>query len=432
MREKPFTLLKKISYQAFQWFVLLWILYTESAIVDYFCRAERWQCDVSEHAFGRCLIAVFIFILTWGWFRPSKVSPAVSSQIIARELPWLPLLGNFASVFSTSVLLILIAFFCRYTFDNCLLPMAMIADNCGNYKLAENIFKFREVRMDRRVPFAAWRSSQIACEQYDMRLARNEAVGQVFGYESLEMANRLFYSASNLEHHTDWYSDRLCLWYTKALELYRRNNFANGEMRSLWGICLNSHKERNSECRASLFQAHKRLSYTGVCPPFWCLDLLSWDAGQHGLKEMAKDFAARSEQLSKFGKEQKSTKLVNEICYLLTLCIAISIPTGLFELWFRKLLLEWLYGKLEKRMTTCLERSDSLPVLSKMIDIDLCLGKLGSANQRSVALLKMVGYEVLCDSRDLKDKACRRFWFPHLSVARSFALICLFLFSMTY
>ncbi len=75
----------------------------------------------------------------------------------------------------------------------------MLSDRVDQYELAEQVFKYRLERVDRRVPFTAWKSSFSTLEDWDSRVKRNNAVANVFGSESLEMREPAFFTVPEID-----------------------------------------------------------------------------------------------------------------------------------------------------------------------------------------------------------------------------------------
>lgn len=428
-------MLKKLDAEIFGWFIVTWALYTETKIVDCIGREIRFGVNNEQRLFWS--IAIVIGILFFGsrliFFKLKNVEPESVIHLLDREILFGKFFRRLLQIFSTAIMCLWIIFCCRYAFDNCLLPVAIFLDHYGAYESAEQVFRYREDRIDRRVPFAAWKSYSSDLEDYETRIRRNQAVARVFGSNSLEMANRLYFCAVNLSSKTGDDSDAMIASYGKAFELYKSNNCANGQVACLREMTLAKFdRKQKKEC---IDYANEAVHLAPMCKQtkrYVGLGIIGYMAGQLGRNDIKVALETRETELSKTFSSNKIDEAVSAVYWSLLFGLAISFASGFGVPIFRRFMLLERYQFLQEKFNNSQEQEAKFDLLTRMMDIDLFLGNLKLAAYNCSNLFMLAGEDSsneLID--DLKQKPL---WTKALVMDQlaAFGIVLLFVYSLHF
>ncbi len=222
-------------------------------------------------------------------------------------------------------------------------------------------------------------------------------------------------------------SDGMLIWYNNALELYRKNQSYDGEVNTISDIVwVKDERHELFLCRPYFERIQEILP--NCTKKVWMLTSLSYYANKLGLKDLSKSMESRDAELSKSESRWEFPDLPLSFAFIFTLCICAECGTKLF----RRCMSLLKYRNLQERFNTVDTIELKLPILSQMIDIDLCLGNLKLADVNSLHMLKLVGY----DGLHILQLNCpqKTFWTNSviLEHTNSFAFIVLFLFSIYF
>ena len=302
--------------------------------------------------------------------------------------------------------------------------------------LARRQSKFLDIGrigIDRRVPFAAWKSYSSDLEDYETRIRRNQAVANVFGPNSLEMANRLYFCAENLSSKTGDDSDAMVASYGKAFDLYRKNNCANGQVACLREMTLaRFNRKQSKECIDYATEALRLAPKCRQTKRYVGLGIIGYMAGQLGRNDIKVALVTRETELSKTVSSNRIDEAVSTVVWTLLFGLAISYASGFGVPIFRRFMLIVRYQFLQERFNTSHDQEVKFKLLTRMIDIDLFLGNLKLASSNCSSLFVLAGEDssdVLID--DLKQK---QLWTKSLVIDQlaAFGIVLLFVYSLHF
>ncbi|MBA3858227.1 MAG: hypothetical protein C0507_15085 [Cyanobacteria bacterium PR.3.49] len=431
-------MLRKLNNQVFLWFLVFWSFYNASKVSDLVERAERWQTQVNLQDFSYLILILLAgYGLSWKFFfSPNRAAaPDVADKVVFREFPWARLVFSCGRLFSIVLLSSGICFFGLQTFDNLTLPLASIADSFHKYELAEAIFRHRQDRWDRHVPFSAWKSSDTPCETWDVQMRRNQAVADVFGPNSLEMANRLYHCATNFDMKTWGASPELCRdRYALALRFYQEQSSANGMVQCFSGLLGNCEPgERVKKMRVEYIKAaHQCLSSLQPSRSLFCLSIFVGCAKKEGLTQIAQDFSKREKELSCVHEKTDDSGKWFALCYMSLITLVLSNCSGLLNGCAQGLLLILASARLKKKLKASSNVDSQVSILGALVDIELASGQFVYAYRTSLRALELVSEHTKDLAKCMKNTTSPAEYRVILSELRSLALVLCILFSFGF
>lgn len=349
--------------------------------LERFVHSYRYDFSSNETVFSYLLHGLIFFLsvlLLSRIFRREETSfEKRASKELSKRYKCFALLHSIALLYSCGILLWAssINLFCTWQFM--LKPLSCVADFCGNYRLAEQFYFLDAERIRSRKTYSSWGPYNVKSESAKEREARTAAVAEVYGKNSLEMANRVLFVGMNINQAKDFPTERALPWLYHALALFKINHAANGQVKAISEIayCLYDLGELEN-VRPLLKESHSLLPFCSFDRQMWRLTLLSYFSKELKLTSYERDFDSCFRRIEKVEKSDFSQGYF----FLLLIATSIVISSGLPECIVRRKLFHEIRRELLIVIATSNDRLDSVFVLSKAIDIQLSLGKLAEAS----------------------------------------------------
>jgi hypothetical protein len=435
--EEPLMLtkLQKLHTCLFQYLIVLWT-------VSWLCHAgrlvgleHRYDSPPYNSPLTSVLIAFISLAFGWKYLRVNKETNYQAIYIakeLARICPVIALPRAIALMFSSATLSVLSVFFLLSAIDDGSVAAASAADAMKGYELAECIYRVSPLEA-RKEPLAA-RRTLFRSEDEAARSGRNEAVLKVYGNESSEWACRCLFVGRNLwlaspdNDHAPF--EEAAKWFEKSLSIYRRSSDSDGRLTALAEFAMMKFAQRKfGDVHALSLEACGVLP-NSQHPDRNALINLSDLSSRLRDNEIATAFRKKSHSLSREGNLGESS-IVERTIVLDLILLSLVIGTGLGTPVLNQLIRE---VRLRKAALPCKSSDvgDQISSANDLIMLDLCLGDLGSALQKSSRLLTKLG--VKCDSniQTFGDERKTRIRRAAFEVFHAMLLVSIFLVGLTY
>jgi hypothetical protein len=421
--------LTKLQSLSFKCFICIWIL-------DWFARIGRecafgWRFhsaglpwDYDLHSSGSyALFGALSILLGWKYLRrrTAECSSGFHSHLmhhIERLYPIVLVPKAFGLGFTSAVFIYFSCFFIYCSMDGLTKVAACVADYSTNYELAERIIRM-DISREPGKSFTTWQT-HFRPENETVRNARNLAVAEVYGTDSLQMADREKFIGENILITSHYAPSRLMeasTWLKHSLKIDIMLGANERGIDTLNQLALISHDQNDhAELTKILSQASELLdtpskftASTRDRKDYSCsLAFLSDFAKKAGDQRLAHRFMSKCFEV-KPQREDSSDYLRALLCFSVIILILALNVLPIHVPMLERLILSNRYDLSKQRFMQSGTLATSMEALSAMITIDLYRGKLRQSWENGILALKLSGIETQEKSQCFVE---RRMSFP--------------------